>query len=310
MTARLYDEGEIQRKLEHRGGFSDQAMRELSALRAGAQARQLTLAQVRACLGRLEAELGELRQRAGTHPGAATRLANAVFEINSSLPRIAGQPPAGDADGAAGEIEQAIKTFVAAQGRPTFLPHDRYRFTVDLFSTYVPLWTRLFQPLLGAPRLRFLEVGSFEGMSACWMLDHALTHPTSSLICVDTFQAHPQQEALFDFNIRATGSDHKVTRLKGLSWDVLSHLPGQTFDLVYIDASHLAENVLRDALLCWPLLKRGGYCVFDDYALERMRPELPRSRLTGAAVDAWLSLVEGQYEQIHCGWQLIVRRTQ
>jgi predicted O-methyltransferase YrrM len=37
------------------------------------------------------------------------------------------------------------------------------------------------------------------------------------------------------------------------------------FDLIYVDASHYAVDVLTDAVLSFKLLKAGGILIFDDY---------------------------------------------
>jgi predicted O-methyltransferase YrrM len=37
------------------------------------------------------------------------------------------------------------------------------------------------------------------------------------------------------------------------------------FDLIYIDASHYAVDVLTDAVLSFRLLRGGGMMIFDDY---------------------------------------------
>ena len=37
------------------------------------------------------------------------------------------------------------------------------------------------------------------------------------------------------------------------------------FDLVYIDGSHSAKDVLLDSLLAWRLLRPGGAMIWDDY---------------------------------------------
>ena len=37
------------------------------------------------------------------------------------------------------------------------------------------------------------------------------------------------------------------------------------FDLIYIDGSHQASDVLVDAILSFELLKLGGVMIFDDY---------------------------------------------
>ena len=61
-------------------------------------------------------------------------------------------------------------------------------YTTDWFSHHAPLWKSAFGHLEGLPNLRALEIGTFEGRSAVWMLGHVLTHDTSRIVCVDTFE--------------------------------------------------------------------------------------------------------------------------
>ena len=56
------------------------------------------------------------------------------------------------------------------------------------------------------------------------------------------------------------------------------------FDLVFIDGGHKSDEVLQDAVLCWPLLKPGGVMVFDDYG--------GRASKTRKGIDAFLSAYE------------------
>ena len=37
------------------------------------------------------------------------------------------------------------------------------------------------------------------------------------------------------------------------------------YDLIFIDSNHTAPFVLSDSVLSWPLLKKGGTMIFDDY---------------------------------------------
>ncbi|KAF2420707.1 hypothetical protein EJ08DRAFT_529646 [Tothia fuscella] len=36
------------------------------------------------------------------------------------------------------------------------------------------------------------------------------------------------------------------------------------FDFIYIDGSHVALDVLSDAVPCWPMLDVGGMLAFDE----------------------------------------------
>ncbi|MFH1670328.1 MAG: class I SAM-dependent methyltransferase [Patescibacteria group bacterium] len=192
------------------------------------------------------------------------------------------------------------------------------RFTTDWFSENIPLWGKLLAHLAGKPHLKFLEIGSWEGRSACWLLQNILTHPTSTLTCIDTFQGSPEHledpdwspalehlEDVFDRNIAAIGAIERVRKLKGKSASILPLLIQEQFDFVYIDGSHFSAEVSTDALLGWKILKQGGLMVFDDYqwAVAHKLEDRPKP-----AIDAFLQSKEGEYDLLHKEWQVIVRK--
>ena len=57
-----------------------------------------------------------------------------------------------------------------------------------------------------------------------------------------------------------------VIRHCGVSTEILSAFPDETFDWIYIDADHSYAGVRADAEAAGPKLKRGGYLVFNDFA--------------------------------------------
>jgi len=59
--------------------------------------------------------------------------------------------------------------------------------------------------------------------------------------------------------------DHSFNALRALVSKSGGPDPEPVFDLAFIDGSHVARDVLTDALLLWPYIKPGGYMVFDDY---------------------------------------------
>jgi predicted O-methyltransferase YrrM len=184
-------------------------------------------------------------------------------------------------------------------------------FTQDWFSRHIPLWERILAPYVAKP-VRALEIGVFEGRSTVWLLDRVLTHPDAGLTWVDTFGGSPENRGLdlselenrFRANTARFGA--KLTGHVGRSQDVLRGLVGEQFDLVYIDGSHEAADVLSDAVLAWPLLKVDGVLGFDDYAW-RMFPE--PERCPGLAVDAFLGVMRGRFEDIHRGYQVWIRKS-
>jgi len=194
------------------------------------------------------------------------------------------------------------------------LPHPKYRFTFDWVVPHAEALERDLARFRNAPGVRALEIGCFEGQSACWYLDNILTHPTSRLVCVDPF-AIPMGsvlvryfERLFDYNIAASGSGDRVTKLVGRSQDVLPVLPQSQFDFIYVDGSHKVGDVLQDAVLTWPLLRAGGLMIFDDYDLcDDAAPGL-LARAPGRAIDAFAALLGSSAATIRKDWQFVLQK--
>lgn len=197
------------------------------------------------------------------------------------------------------------------------------RFTVDWFSPNIPEWETHLGPLAGKPDLHFVEVGSLEGRSACWLLQNILTHPSCTLDCVDLFEigeehfdvvrdfpgSLPSQipiEENFRWNIKALGAESKVRMLKGRSEEILRTLALRTYDGAYIDGSHRAPNVLTDLVLTWGLLKEGGMVILDDYEwLCYADKPLLHPKI---AIDAFIGVFADECEIMHKGYQMILRK--
>lgn len=152
-----------------------------------------------------------------------------------------------------------------------------YRFTRDWFTQTAAHWGQLFRNLkwnFEQPRT-LVEIGSYEGASAVWMLEQLAQHPDTRLYCLDTFEGSIEHDAAekdrlrqrFDYNINTSGKAAQVEVLAGRSDDGLVQLlsRGIRADFVYVDGSHQAADVLADAILGWKLLKPGGLMIFDDY---------------------------------------------
>ncbi|NJN55986.1 MAG: glycosyltransferase [Leptolyngbyaceae cyanobacterium SL_5_9] len=190
-----------------------------------------------------------------------------------------------------------------------------YQFTQDWFSNNILIWEQHLLPLAGRT-LQVLEVGSWEGRSTCWLLDHILTHELSQITCVDTFQGSAEHrrfdadyrqsiEARFDANIAKTGAAPKVQKQIGQSQEKLRSLPLNTYDLLYIDGSHIASDVLEDALLGWRLVKAGGLIVFDDYGFS-FDPNTQHNPKAG--IDAFLTIFRDKIKITHKSYQVFVEK--
>jgi predicted O-methyltransferase YrrM len=128
-----------------------------------------------------------------------------------------------------------------------------------------------------------LEIGSYEGASACYLIDTLARDAAIELHCVDTWEGSVEHtngdppmslvEERFQRNtaLAIQSAVHPVNLVvhKGESGIILPELIAakmqERFDLIYIDGSHRAPDVLFDAVVAFKLLKPGGLMIFDDY---------------------------------------------
>jgi hypothetical protein len=162
------------------------------------------------------------------------------------------------------------KIILAEEIPPEESPYlQDYDFTNDWFLQVVPVWEKAMEPFKGKPDIQYLEVGMYEGRSVVWMLENVLTHPTARVTGIDLFwdptEFSPELKERFLANIKRAGGEDKTKTIVGFSQEELRKLPLDTYDIIYIDGSHMGPDVLEDAVLAYRLLKDGGMIIFDDY---------------------------------------------
>jgi len=185
-----------------------------------------------------------------------------------------------------------------------------YHFRTDWFTWNLPVWEAVLAEYKGKPNLHYLEVGVFEGRSALWMLDNILTHPTSRFTGVDPFMDSPGVEGFKDIffaNLKLSGHEDRSTLLIGFSQIELRKVPVDSCDIIYIDGSHDADDVLEDAVLSHRLLKKGGLLIFDDYLGGTEGPAKLRVK---PAADVFHAFFKDEYDVVHSGYQLLMRKKQ
>jgi predicted O-methyltransferase YrrM len=181
-------------------------------------------------------------------------------------------------------------------------------FTTDWFSFRIPHWEAVILPNLPEDRpLRWLEIGSYEGRSACWTADFLASRPGSELHCVDVW-FNPEVEARFDANTEHTPLLHKHKRDSFL-WLAEAVARGDRFDVAYIDGDHQAKSALGDAVLAWRLLPVGGLMIFDDYPWKH--PEgTPDWKLPPKfGIDAFLEVWGKDLKILRKNWQVYIQKT-
>jgi len=152
----------------------------------------------------------------------------------------------------------------------------RGSFSKNWFSMHEENWNQLLLPLKKRRQpVHILEVGSYDGQSACWLIENFLTHPRSRLTCCDMWEQRSRDRVYeenmdevydrFQKNCQATGKWNQVRALRGDSKSTLKTLAGEQFDLIYVDGDHSAEGTYADTILTHPLLAPGGLLLWDDY---------------------------------------------
>lgn len=135
-------------------------------------------------------------------------------------------------------------------------------------------WT--FKGWTGRPNLQYLEIGVFEGRSACWMFDNVLTHKECRGWGIDPYTGYlrsntqANSEAIYE-RAKANLAGLPFTLWRDTSWNVLINkrpFANEQFDIIYVDGDHRPTSAYLDFKLCWPLLKNGGIMLGDDYNLE------------------------------------------
>jgi predicted O-methyltransferase YrrM len=163
-----------------------------------------------------------------------------------------------------------------------------YEFTNDWFDHGARgAWDQLV-PKINPSKI--LEVGSYEGASACYLIDTMAADHDVEIHCVDTWlgsqerqhdpkeMPHVERRFLANTQLAIGKAKHKVDLHvhKGTSAAELPRLLASGmqgyFDFVYIDGSHQAPDVLLDAVLGFEMLRKGGLLVFDDYLWQEQMP--------------------------------------
>ena len=177
----------------------------------------------------------------------------------------------------------------------------RGRFSSGFTAEHGHYWWGAFRDRRESVR-DYLELGSWEGQSAvlaAWLF------PRATITAVDWF-ANPEADAAFDFNTEPFAD--RLEKIPGTTWEVLHRLAAdrRRFDLIYIDADHRFDAVLMDTILSWPLLREGGFLVWDDYVWSH--PAVEARFNPKPAIDAWLATRSPQVEVVFAATQICVKK--
>jgi len=206
-------------------------------------------------------------------------------------------------------------------------------FTKDMFTDAAVNgpgnWKTHVLPLLRKTSpIHWLEVGSYEGMSAIWTVDNILQgRPGSTITCIDPWlkqwlMPDTTTEMAFDRNVFGIAN---LIKVKERSHRALASFRTR-YHGIYINGSHVENDVYLDAKLGLDLLVPGAVMIFDDYegllpdgsTAQSCTDEAMLKRYTAPdghlinygvqpAVDRFLSENKHRLKVVYRGWQMILQ---
>lgn len=196
--------------------------------------------------------------------------------------------------------EYTLVKSVTSYEYPKHMKRPEGFFGSNFFEKWIPNWESKLSHLIGNPNVYGIEIGCLHGDCTIFCAERIASGEGSIHHAVDI-----NNNEYLTNNI-ASYKNIKFTQ--GKSGDVLrsSTFTDNIADYIYIDGSHLAIDVLTDAVLAWPLLKENGILIFDDYGWgahtndEKQKPKL--------GIDAFLQAYIGHYQIIEMGWQVFIKK--
>lgn len=191
-----------------------------------------------------------------------------------------------------------------------------YTFTQDWFAG-AGYWESL-KPLM-KQRKAFLEIGSYEGRSTVWTVEHMM-EDGGHIVAIDSWEGgeehasvgEPMKAVEANFNANAAVASANFPERRIVKTKAYSHVglgeelyKQRQYDFIYIDGSHKAMDVLSDACMSFHLLKPGGLMVFDDLYWGDVRDILHRPKL---AIDAFCNIFAEKLMVVASNYQFVLMK--
>ena len=116
-----------------------------------------------------------------------------------------------------------------------------------------------------------IEIGVWKGKSLA--LQQRLSQPRQLLIAIDPLELQGQKHDFKFFHETIFPMAIIVPEYSEIAINEVRRI-GNPCKLLHIDGGHKKENVVLDFLNYGPLVKRGGFIVFDDYSDHEYSPEV------------------------------------
>ena len=203
--------------------------------------------------------------------------------------------------------------------------NEKYKFTETWFDIAIPGWEQLLPPMKSEIK-NVLEVGCYEGRATVWLCENILNDSSIeyNYDIVDTFGGSLNEsgmlgtkERLEEDNFIENNFNHNISffpsinfnTFKGFSQEILPKWKcGEKYDLIYIDASHRADDTLVDAYYAHRMLKEGGIIIFDDYGWKDPTNLHPVNS-PQLGIDVFYNMYSENYNMVLKGYQVGFQKT-
>ncbi len=191
---------------------------------------------------------------------------------------------------------------------PTVMKHGAYEYTTSWFLGS-ELRKRVLEFVNPTCAMRILEIGCFEGMSACFFSDVLLDDPNSTLTCVDPFDEGDMittvikdTEIRFRKNIQHSRHFDKVHVFKMTS-DTFFASNVHLYDFIY--GSHEPPpQILKDLENSFQVLKTNGIVWMDDYM-----GGVENDRTIQRTIDSFVEKNKAFLNVVHVGYQFAIQKS-
>ncbi len=150
-----------------------------------------------------------------------------------------------------------------ANARPLIFERYQCRYTFDVRIARECFWNEHFSDIKGLPSAIALDIGSFEGLAAAWLMNHVLIHRASRLISLDTLPLDSSCGLLLRGNLAQVVAQDRVTFLRGPLLAQMRGLKGRRFHVIVIGPFISPLHLLRLVPIARELLVPGGILYFD-----------------------------------------------
>ena len=186
------------------------------------------------------------------------------------------------------------------------------KFSNDWFSNNIPIWLFIFQKENQNKFNKILEIGSFEGMSSYFLLNHFVN---SKIDCVETFLGSDEHKKIdfsiieknFNYNLNGYVNRYNLFKMTSKNFFSKKHFGNNFYDLVYIDGSHFKDDVLFDAINSFERLNMNGLMIFDDFL--RNYYDIKDENVIGAVFE-FIKKFNDKIEIVFVGYQICIKKFQ